>query len=217
MGKEQSKTIHIGNAGEHLIGFKLSPYCIVRSVSQGRDTGIDLYCEILKRNSLALSLHFFCQVKTTKDPISPSEFENHFDYWGNQPVPVFLFHIMYKDLELMNKDHELWVYDIPYLLSINDANRELCKSTISRDVESKFKICDEDNNKDKMTLESFLYGHVSWSYGLWQMRRYGLVYPNPEVDGKDNKIFVGGFSKVYKQKIERTIDYAKMLLNKEAS
>ena len=62
MGKSQSKTIHVGNAGEHYLAAQLSKYCIVRDVGQGKDTGIDLYCEIVQQESLNLSLHFFCQV-----------------------------------------------------------------------------------------------------------------------------------------------------------
>ncbi|HEC68513.1 MAG TPA: hypothetical protein ENI35_06900 [Candidatus Desulfofervidus auxilii] len=73
MKKYQSKTIHIGNMGEHLIASMLSQHCIVRDVSQGKDTGIDLYCEILKKDSLELTLHFFCQVKTyPKILVSPT-------------------------------------------------------------------------------------------------------------------------------------------------
>ena len=66
-----------------------------------------------------------------------------------------------------------------------------------------------------MTIESFLYHHVPFSYGLWQMRRYGLVLPNPEIDQKLPEVLVGGLTKIYKEKIEKQILYAKRLMEKE--
>jgi hypothetical protein len=214
MDKAQSKTIHIGNIGEHLIGSLLSPYCIVRNVSQGRDTGIDLYCEILKKNSLELSLHFFCQVKTTKDTLNISDSKEYFDYWRNQPVPVFLFHVKYNDVNTINKEHVIWVYDIPWILAISDAKKG--NVNIQRDVHDKFQICEEYNNKDKMTLDKFLYHHIPWSYGLWMMRRHGLVSPNPEIREQKQEFFVGSrIATLYKDKIEKSIGSAKWLLDYE--
>jgi hypothetical protein len=212
MKKYQSKSIHVGNAGEHLVASRLSQYCIVRDVSQGKDTGIDLYCEILKEGSLELSLHFFCQIKTNQRRIDQSEIEKNIDYWANQPVPCFLFLVKYADFENI-KDAELWVYDLPYFLAIRDAKKEGIK--LQRDVEKTFLICEENNNKDKMTLESFLYGHIPFSYGLWQMRRYGLVLPNPEIRDNVPPVFVGGLTKIYKDKIETAISYGKKLMRKE--
>lgn len=212
MKKYQPTSIHIGNMGEHLIALKLSEYCIVRDVSQGNDTGIDLYCEILKEGSLELSLHFFCQIKTYKKHINQSEIKKNIDYWANQPVPVFLFLVKYADLKKM-KDAEIWVYDLPYLLAINDAKKKGIK--LDRDVKNRFLICGENNNKDKMTLESFLYGHVPFSYGLWHMRRHGLVLPNPEIRDDIPPVLAGGLTKIYKEKIETSMSLAKGQLKKE--
>ncbi len=211
MIKYQPKSIHIGNMGEHLIASTLSQYCIVRDVSQGNDTGIDLYCEILKEDSLELTLHFFCQIKTYKRHINESEIKKNIDYWAEQPVPVFLFLVKYADLKKM-KDAEIWVYDLPYLLAINDAKKKGIK--LDRHVQNKFLICDENNNEDKMTLESFLYHHVPFSYGLWHMRRYGLVLPNPEIRDVP-PVLVGGLTGIYKEKIETSISFAKRQLRKE--
>ena len=213
MKKYQSKTIHIGNMGEHLIASMLSQHCIVRDVSQGKDTGIDLYCEILKKDSLELTLHFFCQVKTYKKHISRSEIEKNMDYWGNQPVPCFLFLVKYSNVKTINKESEIWVYDLPYFLAISDAKKK--GITLKRHVKKKFLICDKNNNRDRMTIESFLYHHVPFSYGLWQMRRYGLVLPNPEIDQNLPDVLVGGLTKIYKEKIEKQILYAKRLMEKE--
>ena len=202
MKKAHSKNIHIGNQGEHIVATKLSANCIVRDVGQGRDTGIDLYCEILNDETLELSLHFFCQVKTVKGQFNLNSVEEkYFDYWGSQPVPVFVVAVEYTNEQNIQKDHKLWVYDIPYILAKRDA-KALGKKEPSRDVNEKFELCDESNNRDKMTLQSFVYGHVPWSHGLWQLRRFGLVLPNPEVKDRENGIFVGGFTYLYEAKIE---------------
>src|SRR3972149_6599093 len=215
MKKYQSKTIHTGNIGEHLIASKLSPYCIVRDVGQGKDTGIDLYCEILKKDSLQLALHFFCQVKTYKNHISQSAIEKNLEYWGNQPVPVFLFLVKYSNLKTINSDSNIWIYDLPYFIASNDAKSK-GYSELKRAVKEKYLICDENNNRDKMTLENFLYHHVPFSYGMWQMRRYGLVLPNPEIKENMPPVFVGGLTAIYTEKIERAISDANHLLSIES-
>jgi uncharacterized protein DUF4365 len=91
MKKTHSRHIHIGNQGEHIVATKLSASCIVRDVGQGKDTGIDLYCEILNDETRELSLHFFCQVKTVKKgTFKRSKSDKYLEYWSSQPVPVFL-------------------------------------------------------------------------------------------------------------------------------
>ena len=213
MKKYQSKNIHIGNIGEHLIASKLSQYCIVRDVSQGKDTGIDLYCEILKKDSLELTLHFFCQVKTSKKHISKSEIRKNFDYWGSQPVPVFLFLVRYSDLNSINTMSEIWVYDVPYFLVDDDAKNRGVE--VRRDVNEKFLISDKSNNKNKMTLNDFICHHIPFSYGLWQMRRYGLVLPNPEIKDNIPNVIVGGLTPIYGEKIKEAISYSQDRLKKE--
>jgi len=215
MGKSQSKTIHIGNAGEHYVASQLSKYCIVRDVGQGKDTGIDLYCEIVHEDSLELTLHFFCQVKTQKKKISVASIDDmYWSYWGEQPVPVFLFLIKYENQNQIQESSEIWVYDIPYILSKKDAKTSGQRAP-RRDVEEKFQICDRSNNKDKMTWRDFIYHHIPWSYGLWHMRRFGLVLPNPEIGIRQNQILVGGFSYLYGQKIREAMKYADTLMSRE--
>jgi len=86
-----------GNWGEQYIAANLSSQgCFVRHVTQGRDTGIDLYCETVKNNKPFL--HFWCQIKTSKKykgkrkqiSFKPKKKE-HKEYWLAQPVPVFIF------------------------------------------------------------------------------------------------------------------------------
>ena len=196
MEKSQPNNLHIGNQGEHIISSELSRYCVVRDVGQGKDTGIDFYCEIVNEKTMELSLHFFCQVKTSKNFNMSSIKDQEFTYWGNQPVPVFLFEVKYNDRHKMHDEREIWVHDIPYILSRRDAE-SLGKNIPPRHVDEKFLICGESNNKDKMKLEDFIYHHIPWSYGLWHMRRYGLVYPNPEIIQKKYDVLVGGFTYLY--------------------
>jgi hypothetical protein len=215
MEKSQSKSVHIGNAGEHYLAAQLARYCIVRDVGQGKDTGIDLYCEIVHPDTLELSLHFFCQVKTqTKDIDLSGIKDTYWTYWGDQPVPVFLFLIKYTNLNQIQEQNQVWVYDIPFILTKKDATKA-GKIIPTRDVDERFQIADVSNNKDKMTITDFISHHVSWSYGLWHMRRFGLVLPNPEVVNKQSNVLSGGFSYLYEDKIQSTIDYAKFLLAHE--
>lgn len=215
MEKTQSRTIHIGNVGEHHLAAQLARHCIVRDVGQGKDTGIDLYCEILQPGSLGLSLHFFCQVKTQKADISLGSIEDKFwTYWGDQPVPVFLFLVKYKEEDRIQDDSEIWVYDIPYILAKRDAQKAGVAEP-KRDVADRFAIADERNNKNSMKLGDFLNHHVPWSYGLWHMRRFGLVLPNPEVVKTSKQVLVGGFSYLYAQRIRDASRCADWLLRNE--
>ena len=84
-----------GNWAEQYIASELaSQDCFVRHVTQGHDSGIDLYCETVKDSKPFL--HFWCQIKTRKrlkgkrKQISFTE-KKHRKYWLNQPVPVFIF------------------------------------------------------------------------------------------------------------------------------
>jgi hypothetical protein len=86
-----------GNWAEQYIAANLASHgCFIRHVTQGHDSGIDLYCETLKEN--IPFLHFWCQVKTSKNwkgkrkqlSFKPEK-KQHEDYWLKQPVPVFIF------------------------------------------------------------------------------------------------------------------------------
>lgn len=86
-----------GNWGEQYIASNLaSQGCFVRHVTQGHDSGIDLYCETIKDGNPFL--HFWCQVKTSnrwngeeEQVTCPTAKKEHKEYWLNQPVPVFIF------------------------------------------------------------------------------------------------------------------------------
>lgn len=87
-----------GNWGEQFIASELAAKgCLVRHVTQGHDTGVDLYCETTWNGSPFL--HFWCQVKTRKilgrrktySYKPPKKEQRHIAYWVKQPVPVFIF------------------------------------------------------------------------------------------------------------------------------
>ena len=85
-----------GNWGEQLIAANLAAEgCFIRHVTQGHDSGIDLYCETVKDN--ITFLHFWCQVKTSnrwkgkRKHLSFKPPKRHIEYWLIQPVPVFIF------------------------------------------------------------------------------------------------------------------------------
>ena len=85
-----------GNWGEQLIAANLAAEgCFIRHVTQGHDSGIDLYCETVKDN--IPFLHFWCQVKTSKkycgkkEKVPYTPIKKHREYWLTQPVPVFIF------------------------------------------------------------------------------------------------------------------------------
>lgn len=57
-----------GNWGEQYIAANLAAQgCFIRHVTQGHDSGIDLYCETVKDKTPFL--HFWCQIKTKKNII----------------------------------------------------------------------------------------------------------------------------------------------------
>ncbi|MFC1561098.1 DUF4365 domain-containing protein [Candidatus Latescibacterota bacterium] len=85
-----------GNWAEQYIASELSSQgCFIRQVTQGHDSGIDLYCETIVNN--VPFLHFWCQIKSSKrykgihKQITSSQFQKHKEYWLKQPVPVFIF------------------------------------------------------------------------------------------------------------------------------
>jgi len=194
MEKSQSKTIHIGNQGKNIVASKLCRYCIVRGVGQGEDTGIDIYCEVVDDETLELSLHFFCQIKTyNKSFLSFND--NDLRYWANQPVPVFVLEVKFKDETNILDEHQVWVHDIPWILvkrhALTNTGAELL-----RHVADKFMLSSETNDKDRMTVYDFIYHHLPSSYGTWNIRRYGVVLPNPEIKSEE-KYYTSGIARCY--------------------
>ena len=142
-----------GNWGEQYIAEKLSSQgCFVRHVTQGRDTGIDLYCETVKNNKPFL--HFWCQIKTSKNykgkrkQISFKPKIEHKEYWLAQPVPVFIFLVP----DLRNK------LDVPYYIcrALDLRKKERISSFIK--IEKSEEDLPTFLNKDQgLALETFLW------------------------------------------------------------
>jgi hypothetical protein len=85
----------LGNYGAGLVSYRLSKDCLVRSVTNDTDVGVDLYCESVAEDQPFL--HFWLQVKAgLQVKVSPKEDyakcsfqKTHLEYWNRQPVPVF--------------------------------------------------------------------------------------------------------------------------------
>ncbi|MBI5665292.1 MAG: DUF4365 domain-containing protein [Nitrospirae bacterium] len=84
-----------GNWAEQFIAYELAAKgCLVRHVTQGHDTGVDLYCETTWKGFPFL--HFWCQIKARQmikqaKMITFRPEPMHVSYWQKQPVPVFIF------------------------------------------------------------------------------------------------------------------------------
>jgi len=116
---------------------------------------------------MALSLHFFCQVKTTKHAISSNYYKKHLEYWKRQPAPVFVFNVVYGNATSVNENNcKVYVHDISYVLQKQHMKSHDIEN-MDRNVEETFMICEESNNKNKMTLDDFINHHISWCYGEW--------------------------------------------------
>ena len=139
-----------GNWGERYIAGNLSSQgCLVRHVIQGRDTGIDLYCETVKENKPFL--HFWCQVKTSKEYKRESKQESfkseekHKEYWLAQPVPVFIFLVP----DSRNK------FDVPYYicraldLKVEERINSFTKVELPEDLSTFL--------NERLALETFLW------------------------------------------------------------
>jgi hypothetical protein len=137
--------------------------------------------------------------------------------WNIGAISLFQFVVVveYTEENDIQGNYELWVYDIPYILVKRDA-RDSGKREPLRRVEEYFRLCSESNDIDEMSLQTFIDGHVSFAYGLWQVRRFGLVLPNPEVN-KEKKVPVvpGGLSDLYGEKIAEVAEHAKLYLEKD--
>jgi len=84
-----------GSYGAACVSARLSSECLVRTVSEGTDIGVDLYCETVAEGKPFL--HFWvqvkagdqCKVEANRDSASCSFSKDKLDYWSQQPVPVF--------------------------------------------------------------------------------------------------------------------------------
>lgn len=183
-----------GNWGEHFIASELAAKgCLVRNVTQGHDTGVDLYCETTW-NGFPF-LHFWCQIKTRKmlgqkEQITyrpPKKEKKHIDYWLKQPVPVFIFIIpSYLRDEQIKK-----TYYICSPLQIKNGA-----------ITSFLKVQHPD------TLHRFLYDALIVMTQQWDIKD-GKLNAIRRPDAKDGHIgFEPGMTLLFKKEILRTIRWA---------
>ena len=88
-----------GNYAQAIVCSWLSRRCLVRSVAEGTDIGVDLYCESVLEDQPFL--HFWVQVKAIpsnnirtvdgKEEARYSFDRRHLEYWDRQPIPVYAF------------------------------------------------------------------------------------------------------------------------------
>jgi hypothetical protein len=135
----QIPNTHItGNTVENFIAYKLSKYCLVRRVSQGTDIGVDLYCELLRKNpdkggiSNPL-LHFWVQVKSSgidgKNELIDGQVSiplkvKHLKYWRKQPVPIFVMYANREQIEKSDEEPKIFVLEITRWLFENSSRLE---------------------------------------------------------------------------------------------
>lgn len=164
---------------------------LVRTATQGRDVGIDLYCETTHNN--APFLHFWCQVKTDKDISIDNDSNTKYlkiqdvGYCLKQPIPVFIFYVpprkKYRDTR------------VPLFICTLLEDLEV-KKTVR--VESSIKIeKDED-------LEKFLNETIRYETFKWELIK-GKVTPLPIPEPKDMAYFPAGCTQKYEEPIKNNI------------
>ncbi len=220
----QGSTIHLGNLGEHVVAGVLARHAIVRWSAQGRDIGVDLYCEGVQvgnepSGSLPALNHFWVQIKSTeKMDGRPRISRQEINSWLSEPVPVFVFCVEIPG-SYLSKDQQgdgkptVHVYDLNlWSLSqqgqdfFHDSNDSvtLSPTPFSENDEYKWYLRLEAAGLSKcddyysLTVKEFVEGHVAYSYGVHSIRR-GIVRLNPDkhLIGSDESYLVGGFTPLF--------------------
>ena len=186
-----------GNWGEQYIAANLaSQGCFIRHVTQGHDSGIDLYCETT-RGGIPF-LHFGCQVKTSKKwkgkkkhiLLPKPTCKKYQEYWLKQPVPVFIF--LVPDLRDAPK--------IPYYIC--SARDLLCTD---KKVKSRWKIESPNDLKELPNdLKEFLNKDLIYETILWDLKDGKVSYlktPKPEYTVQ----FLGGQVHKYEKKVQENL------------
>ncbi len=176
-----SDAILKGNYGEQYVAGLLAEHkCLVRHVSQGMDSGIDLYCEhVLKGQPY---IHFFVQVKTgsfcnENEVIQKRAYGKWLDYWQKQPAPVFIF--LVKDNKQIN------IYSIRQLPEIKKPIIKIIKINDSR-------------------IDRFLKDILIKECFSWSLMQGGFLFPIKKSGNGIRKYFVG-LTTEYSKKIKRNI------------
>lgn len=165
----------IGNFGCNLVTYILSKFFIVRSVTEGTDIGIDLYCETIEKKQGFM--HFWVQVKSGSSQINllqngkaSCSFDiEHLKYWRRQPVPVFAFYVPCESP--FHPPNEIFYSDLTHYLINNGIPNS--KTHCIQSIES-FEINSED------WTQRFLR-RIRYSTSLIKFRDFGAIVELPKL------------------------------------
>ncbi|MEA3471088.1 MAG: DUF4365 domain-containing protein [Thermodesulfobacteriota bacterium] len=214
-----------GNWGEHFIASELaSQDCFVRNVTEGHDTGIDLYCETTSKGDPFL--HFWCQVKTDSRVAGQAlnlsstrhKLNKHKDYWLSQPVPVFIFLVpvlerIKDEKKGENKDKQKHDTMTPYyIFRAIDFNGQEDGS-----IKSKYKIVHDESetNIDKgiITLKYFIEKRLPIETFLWDLKNGKVSYLKEFPDSSYVIKFPRGHSQRYEDKLSESLRWTLRILS----
>lgn len=178
-----------GNWAEQYIAEQLSKSgCLIRHVTQGHDSGIDLYCETTENGEPFL--HFWCQIKTKNrwkgkiKQLKYSERKKTIKYWLKQPIPVLIFLIP----DLRNEPI------IPFYIC------NPLEFLFEKSIKSFIKI---KNQKD---LSQFLYNDLKILTYIWELKD-GKVSHLKTPDEGYTKEWASYFSQAFEPRLRTSIYY----------
>ncbi len=191
-----------GNVGEAFVMYQLSKFCYVRPAFNGTDIGIDLYCELLDKGN-APFLHFWVQVKhggasyitINQDGTAIFSFNrSHLEYWGKQPVPVFVF-LVPEDNDATTPTFPIYIINVSeQLISMNLSDCSTDTLTLKTDVVV----------RGDADLRRVLNDIVDVTTARMKLKE-GIIYPTPSTaDQYFKKVMPEGSSK-YSEEMLRTI------------
>ena len=105
-----------GDAGEHLVCYKIIKYFGFPCRKIGIDLGIDVEIEIINSELCSTGEFIKCQVKTTSsNSMNLTLTKKHLKYWKSIPLPVIVFLVHLKEERIY------WKYLDPYEIKLDAA------------------------------------------------------------------------------------------------
>jgi len=180
-----------GNWAEQFIASKLaSQGCLIRHVTQGHDSGIDLYCESTINGEPFL--HFWVQVKCRKSWgndrkkvwYTPKKKNKEKEYWLRQAILVYLFCVPDNRFEPSTPYHICFTWDL-----LKPGTKSL-------------RPFDTIHSSDGLLvfIESMLPAHTY----LWDLKEGKVSYLKASVNSY-TKFQVPGYSQLFESKLRRSI------------
>jgi Domain of unknown function (DUF4365) len=190
-----------GNYALNLVATWLSRTCLVRTVTEGTDIGIDLYCESVIQGSPYL--HFWVQVKAINNSnisedhtVAWYDFDTqHLHYWGRQPIPVYTFLVPI----------ETWPPQPPQRIYGIRITEQIIRDGIPPQSTVRLKASDWFSSDDMdQDLAKFISEIVPWD-GVALLLRKGIIAPIPEYKERKDQRFPHGLAFKYADKILENI------------